>query len=80
MAQFTPSTRAEVMDRLEDQDWVAEVQAQGPGLVAVCEDRRKPITGFTFLAERDGWYVDSVDTNYDTLVFVVMPFPDGGVE
>jgi len=80
MAQFTPSTRAEVMDRLEDQDWVAAAQPQGPGVVAVCTERRKPITGFTFLAERDGWYVDSVDTSHDTLVFVAMPYPDGGVE
>jgi len=78
MPQFVTNPRSQVRDRLESQDFVAETQPCGPGLTVVLSPDRKDITGFTALAEEDGWYIDQIDHGHSQLVVVIMPYPSGG--
>jgi len=78
MPQFVPKSRSEVRDRLESQDFIADTQPCGPGLTATLSPDRKDITGFTALAEDQGWYIDQIDHGHSQLVVVIMPFRNGG--
>lgn len=80
MARFTPSDRAEVHERTEDQEWVDTVEWCGPGLVVTVSQDVAEITTFTTLAEEHGWYVDQLDTAHSEIVLTVMPFPDGDLQ
>jgi hypothetical protein len=79
MPQFSVSDREAVRKRCEKMDWIDETQVCGPGLWLRLQSSTEKVSGFTFLAEQDGWYVDSIDRGHDDLVVVVMPYGAGEV-
>lgn len=76
MPQFIPEDRDEVQEALSDQAWIRSTQPCGPGVTVALIEGRGDVTGFTFLAEKFGWYVDQIDHEHEVTFITVMPFPD----
>lgn len=76
MPQFVTADRDHVQDFLAGMDFISETQACGPGVTVGLHEDSGPITGFTALMERKGWYVDQIDHARGQPVITVMPVPD----